>query len=52
MSNWKRLMYAMPILHRNKQRLHLDNGYILNFETMTIEVDTDTQKDKSVPFLP
>ena len=39
MSKFKKLMYSMPIFHRNEQRLHLENGYILNFETMTIEVE-------------
>lgn len=50
MSNWARLMYAMPIIHRNKQSLNLENGYTLNFETMTIEVNT--QDTKSTQFLP
>ena len=39
MTKWQKLMYSMPICHRNKQRLHLGNGYILNFKTMTIEVE-------------
>lgn len=39
MSKWQKLMYSIPVCHRNKQRLHLGNGYVLDFETMTIEVD-------------
>ena len=41
MTKWKKLMYAIPIFHRNKHRLHLGNGYILNFESMTIDTDTE-----------
>ena len=39
MTKWQKLMYSIPIFHRNKHRLHLGNGYILNFETMTIDID-------------
>ena len=39
MTKWQKLMYSIPIFHRNKHRLHLGNGYCLNFETMTIDVE-------------
>lgn len=39
MSKWKKFLYAVPIFHSNEQRHHLGNGYILNFKTMTIEME-------------
>ena len=37
MSKYQKLMYNMQICRKNKQRLHLSNGLILDFENMTIE---------------
>ena len=37
MTRFQKLMYNMGVCNENKQRLHLDNGFILNFENMTIE---------------
>ena len=39
MSKYKRLMFALPILMKNKQRAHLECGLVLDFEAMTIEVE-------------
>ena len=41
MTKWQKFLYSVPIWHSNKQRFHLGNGYILNFETMVIEVEED-----------
>ena len=38
MPKWTRFMYCFDILVKNKSgSLHLNNGYCLNFGTMTIE---------------
>lgn len=38
MPKWIKFLYCFDIMAENKkQRLHLGNGYCLNFETMTIE---------------
>ena len=41
MSKWKKFLYSVPIWHSNEQRFHLDNGYILDFKTMKIEVENN-----------
>jgi len=41
MTKWQKFLYSVPIWHSNKQRFHIGNGYILNFETMKIEVEED-----------
>ena len=38
---FERIMYSIAVCYRNKQRLHLNNGIILDFETMTIEIEKD-----------
>lgn len=38
MPKWVKFNYCFDIMIRNKYgRLHLENGYFLDFETMTIE---------------
>lgn len=38
MPKWTKFIYCFNIMAKNKSgSLHLDNGYSLNFETMTIE---------------
>ena len=40
MPMWMKFNYCFKVMIKNKSgRLHLNNGYVLNFETMTIEVD-------------
>ena len=39
MSKYKRLMYSLSVLMKNKQRAHLECGLVLDFETMTIETE-------------
>ena len=39
MTKWQKFLYCVPIWHSNQQRFHLGNGYCLNFETMTIDVE-------------
>ncbi len=39
MSKYNRLMYTLQVCKSNEQRLHLDNGMILNFENNTIEYE-------------
>ena len=41
MTKYQKLMYSIKICHKNKQRLHLNNGLILNFENMTIELEEE-----------
>lgn len=41
MTKWKKFLYSIPICHSNKLRLHIGNGYILNFKTMKIEMEND-----------
>ena len=37
-TKWSRFIYSFNIMVKNKSgRIHLGNGYCLNFETMTIE---------------
>lgn len=43
MSKWKKFLYAVPIFHSNGQRVHLGNGYILDFETMRIEMEDNDE---------
>lgn len=39
MTKWQKFLYCVPIWHSNEQRFHLGNGYVLNFETMTIDIE-------------
>lgn len=39
MTKWQKFLYSVPVWHSNEQRFHLGNGYVLNFETMTIDVE-------------
>lgn len=40
MPKWTKFIYCFNIMVKNKSgRLHLGNGYVLNFEAMTIDSD-------------
>lgn len=39
MSKYQKLIYSINCTKSNKQRLHLENGMILNFENNTIEFE-------------
>lgn len=41
MSKYNNLMYTIQVCMSNQQRLHLDNGIILNFENNTIEYESE-----------
>ena len=38
---FERAMHTIVICYKNKQRLHLNIGIVLDFETMTIEIEED-----------
>ena len=46
MSYRRKLKYTMEVLYDNRQRLHL-NGFILDFDTMTIQKEEPIDKSES-----
>lgn len=49
MPKWTKFMYCFEIMINNQRgRLHLDNGYALNFETMTIDTVIEHLQNKEL----
>ena len=43
MSKYKKLLYTINVCRSNKQVLHLENGFILDFSNMTIKKEKESK---------